>query len=88
MTEADAKQRWCPFSQFDDTHHRGNRFDAGGLVPHVRDALRFGTRCLGSACMAWRWDSDFNEIMARDPQPADPRGVADGHCGLAGPARQ
>ena len=45
-----------------------------------------GNRCFGARCMAWRWDTDFNELMARDPPPDDPRVIADGHCGMAGPA--
>ena len=41
MTEDEAKTKWCPFSDVADAT------PAQAIVP--------ATRCIGSACMAWRW---------------------------------
>lgn len=76
MTEDEAKKRWCPFSMTFGHGVSLNRinFDAA-QSPDVRKQ----TRCLGSGCMAWRW-----EIA----DTADGRGIemskTYGYCGLAG----
>jgi hypothetical protein len=36
-------------------------------------------KCIGSDCMAWRWDGYFD-----DPNTCKPTHTEDGHCGLAG----
>lgn len=44
--------------------------------------------CFAYDCMAWRWDTDFNELVDRHPNREwfDLREhQAEGHCGLAGP---
>lgn len=57
LTEDEAKKRWCPFAR---TLYVGK---AGGIQP---PSNRFSNpdgqennppdcRCIGSACMAWRW---------------------------------
>ena len=64
MTEAEAKKKWCPMVRFE--RDLVNRSD-----PHVLSA-----KCIGSACMLWRWD-----IV---PEEIDGDKNWDGHCGLAG----
>lgn len=65
MTEEEAKSKWCPFAR---VYERGNRpFRA----PRKRKSpMHDKTRCIGSECMAWRW------------QPG--QGSDGGYCGLAG----
>lgn len=36
--------------------------------------------CLGRACMAWVWLSDFNDLNAKWPDIQDLRTIADGGC--------
>lgn len=80
MTEEEAKTKWCPMLQVSaaagvlgTVSNRSNAFDD--------NSDRHG-RCIGSQCMAWRWDGGF-------PLPNDPPAIREhyrGHCGLAGPA--
>lgn len=83
MTEADAKQRWCPFAASRVVEGDVSQTDHQ-IAVFLGPLAGLRTECLASGCMAWRWDSDFNEIMARVPPPIDPRDIADGRCGLAG----
>jgi len=73
MTEEEAKTKWCPQARVTragtDDATSWNRFvDEGVPIPN-------GSRCIASACMAWRWDV---------PDPATYEGRAPGYCGLAG----
>ena len=71
MTEEEAKTKWCPFAraQTADT-------DAAPAVNRtLRGGIDLGCHCIGSACMAWRWDDDLL------PKP---NSLSQGHCGLAG----
>lgn len=76
MLEADAKRLWCPFSnvyvKYQSTGAAGNRAmsKSGDIQGNESD-----TRCLGSGCMAWRFEtSDNKETMSQNH----------GYCGLAG----
>jgi hypothetical protein len=63
MTEEEAKTKWCPFARVialtenGREHHAGNRVrehNDGGIS--FRDDFNpRSARCIGSACMAWRW---------------------------------
>jgi hypothetical protein len=64
-TEAEASGKWCPLSRVNVTG--SNRHKDGGLALEQ-------TRCVGSACMLWRW-------VARQPFAK-----ARGYCGAGGPA--
>jgi hypothetical protein len=62
VTEEEAKTRWC------------HRTLAALAVVEVGSFFH-RAKCLGSDCMAWRWDQD-----------EDGERHMDGHCGLAGRA--
>lgn len=77
MDEATAKTKWCPFARtVEHDHQTGgntaprNRVQtAKGSTPSVLYAERLaGTRCIASACMAWRWANDYER---RWDLPAD-----------------
>ena len=75
MTEAEAKTKWCPLD-------RGSYSERhiGGTMPH----------CIGSDCMAWRWDTDGWAWVSPGggphvfTMPSD--GTARGFCGAFGKA--
>ena len=71
LTEKEAKTRWCPEARMLPNapgYGAGNRFAED---PHP--IFMAETRCIGSACMAWRW-------------LAESRGFSStrGYCGKAG----
>lgn len=80
MTEDEAKTKWCPFVKPD---YRG---------PDRQNDTYM--RCIGSACMAWRWDgiqqngkpirnaiaAEHARVGDYDPRTEKPMGC----CGLAG----
>ncbi len=91
MTEEEAKTKWCPMLQVSaaagvmgTVSNRSNAFD---------DHSNRQGRCIGSACMAWRWDlADFEDRIERYEDAANIGGITDrgpvpecfGYCGLAG----
>lgn len=98
MTEEEAKTKWCPFARLgSSTSGLGglNRF-----ASPAREADFEGTRCIGSACMAWRWHGVLSDgrrhtspeayRAAIDPSlPPQSGGMNEGDvrlgfCGLAG----
>lgn len=96
LTEEEAKTKWCPESRMlvDATGYgAGNRF-TGQQHPHFVAQ----TRCIGSACMAWRWGGvakQSGEIArsanAVEAAKGDPRRVKEfegckpaGYCGNSG----
>lgn len=63
MTEEEAKTKWCPTARTHDGDRIASvnrKYDGG---PDI------GAQCLGSGCMAWRWDTNIQ---------------INGYCGLAG----
>lgn len=89
MTEEEAKTKWCPFVRF--TGKLG--YD---LAPNRSERGEDTTRCIGSACMAWR--EHRKTVVTRDDGSIVGPGevylvdksrseevVIGGHCGLAGP---
>jgi hypothetical protein len=79
ITEATAKTRWCPYVRLMPVIGSTGSLVPGGAAfnraPGIVSAERYGEDlcCLGSSCMAWRWDTDtLVDNM--------------GHCGLAGGA--
>jgi len=80
MTEAEAKTKWCPFARVCLDYGDGpnlvigpmNRDFANRSTQNIEEAIET-SKCLGSACMAWRWQS------------IDTGGEhSQGFCGLAG----
>lgn len=69
MIEAEAKTKWCPFVRitWNDMH--------GELEFNRSERLPDATRCIGSACMAWR----RGRALGENPDPS-----GNGFCGLAG----
>ena len=74
MTKDEAKTKWCPHG--------------AGVIELARvtergvesvDGQKSKARCIGSACMAWRWS-----IVGTGPFFDDAPSKTDGYCGLAG----
>lgn len=82
LTEAEAQTKWCP-------HAQEVRF------PRIEDRNALD-KCIGSACMAWRWFDTVTDdgtlcqlkptpMVARTPLPTEsPLDARRGYCGLAG----
>ena len=83
FTEEEAKQRWCPFT-------RGIPSGANRITAPNAEIMAMGVGpCLGSGCMAWRWEATHifdAEALGNDGKPPGTREVGDvyGRCGLAG----
>jgi hypothetical protein len=73
MTEQEARTKWCPFFR------TAVAIGPMGLIEWSnRDNIGvMPTICIGSACMAWRWDRNKNDGTEVVPPKH-------GHCGLAG----
>jgi hypothetical protein len=102
MTEEEAKTKWCPFARIvaqedDEILAHQAAFNRVAYRGHVQDVST--TRCIASACMAWRWrDSPYatrqiesgGEKIAEgkwkhwDIKETVPAAERSGHCGLAG----
>ncbi len=80
MTEDEAKSKWCPYTRVGDK-----------AVNRYFDDFPSHSYCIGSACMAWRWDCAGTVItldgmitvaqLDRMKRQATPQ---HGFCGLAG----
>jgi hypothetical protein len=80
MTENEAKTKWCPFARTialmeGKSCGPANRITSVAPEP---PSLAYD-KCLGSQCMAWRWNHGPD-----DPEPNKVRiYIPDGYCGLA-----
>lgn len=102
MTEDEAKTKWCPFARsLVVMREKGtetilssvtaNRWT--GNVAHT-PSPETQPRCLGSDCMAWRWevnhDGTFNMMLSGPTLEVEERvpnfvqSATEGFCGLAG----
>jgi hypothetical protein len=63
MSDITARTKWCPFSRSNIGLSAGLNRDGGGKPMEA-------AKCIGSTCMAWRWDFSVKESV--------------GSCGLAG----
>lgn len=89
MTEDEAKTKRCPVGA-----GRLALYQDARAKLDVQKGLRvqlFTSDCIGSGCMAWRWDMTATEWMARPGERSIPTAwtISDehGHCGLAGDIR-
>jgi len=104
MTEKEAKTKWCPFVRFVVGKYDGeNEGLCSNRINNVGDLDVQGTgaeanvsRCIGSACMAWRWSGKANIGPTKDNLPWVEGNEAEGYtavaehngyCGLAGAPR-
>ncbi len=72
MTEDEAKMKWCPMTRSISVDIEDK--DSGNRVHGAADPFEH-SRCIGSACMMWRWDID---LCRKGPE------IDHGYCGLAG----
>lgn len=96
MTEAEAKTKWCPFAYVPIIGVQGKTVAVNRMPGNMRDNdFHDGSRCMGSACMAWRFVpgpmpqvQDGGAVLK--PSGAVVRPMKDaperrnGYCGLAG----
>ncbi len=95
MTEAEAKKKWCPYSSSRIVVWQ----KSGGTIEnavYARPGASPSTLCIGSACMAWRWERASSDAPSAVRYPGDTGAAADAHgfwhrdgkpegfCGLAG----
>lgn len=90
MTEQEAKTKWCPFARI-PSHISG----AANVPPLAINRLSrpdsqaaafpfAGLTCIGSACMAWRWNEQTAARKGTDIAAYSVSSEDRGFCGLAG----
>ena len=100
MTEGEAKTKWCPFvrAKFASTSDAPscNREMGPQTVENVNPWLLAGSRCIASACMAWRNTGVITvphldgeplpegALIHPAGRPVEHRPTRTGYCGLAG----
>lgn len=87
VTEEEAKTKWCPEVRTGLTAGMAvNRHIAD--APGAKDGVYDETRCIGSACMAWRWHAWTAYVPSAEPEAhfvAEARvSFTHGFCGKAG----
>ena len=78
LTEDEAKTKWCPFARVGG----GQGMDGASynrVEHHGGDISHTVAQCIGSACMAWRWNDEPVQIkrtseMLQDGPPEKPDG--------------
>jgi len=73
VTEGEAKTKWCPHARV----HYGSIDGVNRGTP----AIDSGSRCIGSACMAWQW---IDQMTATDDEYEFKSVRTGGFCGLTG----
>jgi len=79
MTEEEAKTKWCPYARLGSSTSGLGGFNR--FISPAREADFDGTRCVGSACMAFRWD--FKTAARKSDFPGSASTSDGGFCGLA-----
>ena len=81
MTEEEAKNKWCPRTSLSGAGSVGE-MEWHTNRPTFADVEAKGfDLCVGSACMAWRWDT---ENHLRGGGVHEISSDTSGYCGLAG----
>ena len=67
VTEAQAREKWCPHAVASHTDPRAGFHDDGRPIVHP---------CIGSACMSWRWfgfpaDDAYAEAVKKAAEEID-----------------
>lgn len=83
MIEEEAKAKWCPFVRI---------AQVGTIAAPSYNRLEadnYQGKCIGSACMAWRWNREIvgrrSEMNSRHSEPIyGDWSTTNGYCGLAG----
>ncbi len=89
MTEDEAKTKWCPLVRlvgFKDSIAEGTSWNRAPDDPDGQQSP--GTKCIASACMAWRYDEaeyEHGECLPLGAAPADPGWEQDGETWYCGP---
>ena len=91
MTESEAQTKWCPFARivFEQFNIAGNRLNS------ITSTIPDPSRCIGSECMAWRWneptcrkkeEGTIHSLRMLDSEWGEKyeRMPDTGYCGLAG----
>jgi len=80
MIEEEAKTKWCPFVRHDTAGQNPGSFNRT-----ILSTDKTNLNCIGSACMAWRWNyppaEEVDGLKVVEVHH-DPSGS--GYCGLAG----
>ncbi len=95
MTEEEAKTKWCPFANVGSTTSGLGGFNR--FIPPVGSGSDESVRCIGSDCMAWRWEARLlgHDIEHQKATHGAIKGAVEharfcrehpllGFCGLAG----
>lgn len=95
-TEDEAKKKWCPHVRVMDFGTSAAGVRSAGVNRGTERA--FGDKpfatCIGSQCMAWRWDRYGRRTFSPDSTPGAGGGsyqatdIKVGYCGLAGEPKQ
>lgn len=96
MDEATAKTKWCPFAYVPIIGVQGKTVAVNRLPGNICDNdFHAGSRCMGSSCMAWRFNAgpmpqvaDGGAVLKTSGAVVQPMKAAperrNGYCGLAG----
>ena len=67
MTEDEAKTKWCPFVRINSISGDQFSFNRMDMTNAKNDSLEYRVgadleiaRCIGSLCMAWRWQNSLD----------------------------
>lgn len=90
MTEEEAKTKWCPYARVQMGGSASAQLSSGhnrqaAYVNWAADNTPPGTRCIASACMAWRETYVIANVDMSNYQWGSPVPMKTvGYCGLAG----
>ena len=85
-TEKEAASVWCPVIRHEDPDVKGGSWNRGRQEGNPANVDADGSpgsyacNCIGSRCMAWRWDDNGLSASVELRK----HGKTPGYCGLAG----